>query len=403
MKPANILIVSHGYKESYEAGGPPQDICDYFLKKNMNIDYIVNPISSAEFRYSFILEFKNGIIVGKRKSFKIIGPEWLQYIQHFFITIYFLLSSNIKSYQVCFALDNLSLISILIFKKLGFIKKLIYYSIDYTPKRFENWILNSMYQTMDKASCYNSDINWVVSKEMVNARKRNGLVFSRCSKFLEVPIGFHQKYIKIQPMSKIDMFHLIFVGYLAEKQGLQMVIKSLPKIISKFPKINLTIIGTGDYENTLKDLAKKMHLKNRVKFKGFVNNPRTIEKILTTAGIGLAPYKPIPESFTYYADPGKIKLYLGCGLPVLTTNIPPISKIITNKKAGEIVPYSEDGVLKGLTKILSDKYRYKLYRKSAISLSKNYDEEKILRIAIAKTFRVIKMHNNFLDGTEPSL
>lgn len=383
-KKANILIISHGYRKSNKAGGPPQDIRDFLLDKVNKIDYIVHPFTFANFKQSFMLQYKNGRLIKSYLSYKIRGPEWLQYIQHFFITVFFTLR-NLRRYDICFALDGLSVMSVLIYKKLGLIKKLVYYSIDYTTMRFRNPILNRLYYLADEISCKYSDINWIVAKNAIKARRKNGLDTKKCSPFLEVPIGFHRKEIKILPAEKVDKFHLVFTGSIAEKQGLQLIIKSLSNIISVFPNIHLTIIGTGDYEKTLKNLVKTYCLKNKVLFKGFVENHREVEEILTRAGIGLAPYKPEPTSITYYADPGKIKLYLGCGLPIVTTSVPAISKIIKSSGAGEVIPYTKKGVLRAIRKILHSKKVYESYKKAAILLSENYDVEKILKISIAKT------------------
>lgn len=389
LRDVNILILSHGYRKSNKAGGPHQDLRDFLLGKAKRIDYIVHPFTFANFRQSFMLRYKDRKIVDTFLSYKIGGPEWLQYVGHFFITIYFLLRAR-RRYDLCFALDDLSFLSVLIYKKLSLINKLVYYSIDYTNRRFQNPILNRIYFLADTISCKYSDINWILAKHAVGAREKNGMQIDKCSPFLEVPIGIHRKEIKLQRIEHIDRFHLVFVGSLAEKQGLQLIIKSLPRIISMYPKIHLTVIGTGDYEITLKQLVKKGHLENSVVFKGFITNHRDVEKILTFAGIGLAPYKPDPTSFTYFTDPGKIKLYLGCGLPIVTTDVPVISKTVENSKAGVIIPFTELGASRAIVKLLRNNKTFESYREAAIMLSKNYDVENILRTSIAKTLYSFK-------------
>ena len=383
-KKTNVLIISHGYRKSDTAGGPPQDIRDFLLDKVSTIDYIVHPFTFANFRRSFLHEYKNGKLVESYLSSKISGPEWLQYIKHLFITVFFILR-KLHHYDICFALDDLSVLSVLIYRKLGLIKKLVYYSIDYTTMRFRNPILNRLYYLADEISCKYSDINWVVAKHAIEARKENGLDTKKCSPFLEVPIGFHRKEIKILPAEKVDKFHLVFTGSLAEKQGLQLAIQSLTKIILVFPKTHLTIIGTGDYEKTLKNLVKRLRLESKIKFKGFIEDHRKIEKILAKAGIGIAPYKPEPTSITYYADPGKIKLYLGCGLPIITTSVPAISKIIKKGQAGEVIRYTEKEFFQAIRNILHNQKSYESYKKASILLSENYDIEKILKVSITKT------------------
>jgi len=70
----------------------------------------------------------------------------------------------------------------------------------------------------------------------------------------------------------------------------------------------------------------KYNLDNYFKIYGSINNHITIEKILMSCGIAIAPYSSIDKNnFSFYADPGKVKFYLGCGLPIVITDVPPIT------------------------------------------------------------------------------
>jgi len=45
-------------------------------------------------------------------------------------------------------------------------------------------------------------------------------------------------------------------------------------------------------------------------------------QLLSSASIGLATYLESEESFTQFADPGKLKNYLAAGLPIVMTRVP---------------------------------------------------------------------------------
>jgi glycosyltransferase involved in cell wall biosynthesis len=171
------------------------------------------------------------------------------------------------------------------------------------------------------------------------------------------------------------------VGILWEKQGLQVVLDAMPRLYRRFPKVHLTVIGTGEYESMLKRKATSMGLNKKVAFLGFIRNHREIEDILTKAGVGLAPYKPDPTSVTYFADPAKIKLYLGCGLPIITTSVPAISKDLEKNKAGLVMPYTSGGFYKAVLRLLGNVKLYSLYRNNAIEMSKEFDIDRILTLA----------------------
>lgn len=376
---ANILIISHGYRLA--SGGPAQDIRDYLKDKVSRLDYIDHPFPYADYKQTHFFFYKNGVLKSIRRSFSYFGPEFFRYIQQLFIIFFFLLF-NPKKYDICFALDNHSLIAVTFFRKIGRIKKLVYYSIDYSPKRFKNPLINYLYHLADRIACSNSDINWVVANHMIQARKNSGINLEKMSPFIEVPMGFHKKEIKLRSINKIEPFHLVYMGTILEKQGLQLVIKALPNILKWLPKVHLTIIGTGSYENELKVLVQELKIDSVVTFRGFMDDRGKMQSILTNATIGLAPYKPMPESFSYYADPSKIKIYLGCGLPVITTNVTAFSETINKNKAGIVIDYSVQSLETAVKRLLRSKATYTAYRNSAIKLSLNYDTDTILKNAI---------------------
>ena len=282
LQSANVLVISHGYRLA--SGGPAQDLRDFLKNKVSRLDYIDHPFPHADYKQTHFFFYNHGILKTIGRSIPYVGPEIFRYIQQFIVIFLFLLFS-FRKYDICFALDNHSLIAVSFFRKISRIRKLVYYSIDYIPMRFTNRIINNLYHLADRIACHISDTNWVVAKHMIQARKNNGVNLEKTSPFREVPMGFHRSEIVLQPINKIDRFHLVYMGTILEKQGLQLIIEALPEIVKELPKIHLTIIGTGNYENTLKTLVKKLKVKSRVTFKGFIADKNEMYTILTTASI----------------------------------------------------------------------------------------------------------------------
>ncbi len=378
--PSQILIISHfAFKDEDKGAVFPQNIRNFLLKRIGKLTYIDHPFPEANFPASQITIYENSERVYQLTSPMLKLPTLFLFIYQFFLTIFFLIIKPVK-YDLVIACDNLSFISTLIFRKLGLIKKLIYYTVDYSPKRFNNRFLNSLYQYMDRVACMISDKNWVTVKEMVTAKTQNGLDLKKCAPFQIVPIGFNKNDIALKPTTKVNRFNLVFAGVLYEKQGLQLVINSLPKLIKKFPRIKLTIIGDGPYKSDLKKIIEQKKLKSYVKFCGYINNHREVVKIILKNGIGLATYNPRLGDYSYYADPSKIKLYLLCGLPVITTEVPPIAKKIDKEKSGIVIDYSETDLINAL-EILFVSKKYAKYRNNALKTAKSYDDNIILEKA----------------------
>ncbi len=381
---SNVLIISHYYKRTLSGGGPPQEVRDFFLLKIKRIYYIEHPFPQADDKRSSITIYENGKLKKQIFTPSISGPQMLFYILDIFLTFYFVLLAKAK-FDLCVSLDNLNTVSVLPFKKFGIIKKLVFYTIDYNPQRFENKTLNNIYHFLDRLACYYADAIWVLSKKMDVTRAKNKVNIKKMKPSILLPMGANLERIKTLPFAKIQKHQIVYAGFLMKKQGVQLAIQSLPYVIKKIPDVKLVIIGQGEYESKLKYLVKQLEISKYVEFKGFVKDHKEMEKILCKSAVALAPYEDTPDNYTRYTDPGKPKLYLGCGLPVVITDVPQIAGIIQSKKAGIIADYETHSFANAIIKLLSNKELYKKYRENAIKLSKNYDTNTLISEALDKT------------------
>ncbi len=378
-----VIMLTHYTFRSEDAEDLDQRIFRFLKDKVKKIVLITHPFPEFGNRLSFLTVYEHGkLIIDKRVKIS-RGPSFLQYLQHIFIIYYFLLFTGFD-FDLCISLENMSFTCIFPLRMLGLIKRLIYYSIDFVPQRFQNPLLNQFYHSLDKFACQKSDLNWVMVKEQFINRRRYNITKENSSPFVIVPNGYEIRDINIQNSKKIDFFNIVFAGGFREGTGTPLAIETIPLLIKKFPKIKLTIIGTGREEKNLKQLISKLKIKRYVDFIGFIPSFKKLTETLASKSIGLAPYKPIPGSFSYFADPSKIKLYMSCGLPVIATNITTMTKLISKTKSGIIIDYTKKNLFKAVSFLLSDKRRYQKYKDSAITLSKNFDINHILNTAIAK-------------------
>lgn len=383
-KETKIVIISHfSFKDIGKGAVFPHSIRNFLLNKIGTLTYIDHPFPSSNFPASQITIYKQGTKTDQLTTPKIELPILILFTYQLFLTFFFLLKKPIK-YDLCIACDNLSLVAVYIFRKLGLIKRIIYYTVDYSPKRYNNPLLNYLYQSIDRLACKISDSNWVAVENMITAKAQNGLNIKESAPFQVVPIGFNAEEITIKSISEVDKFNLVFIGVLYEKQGIQLAINTLPKLIKKFPKIHLTILGSGPFESQIKTLIKDQDISSHTTFTGYIEDHAQIIKILSNCGIGLATYIPSLADYSYFADPSKIKLYLLCGLPVITTPVPPIAKKISRKKAGIIIEYNEQNLYEALEYLLSNPKIYAKYRENALKMARDFDINIILNNAFKK-------------------
>jgi glycosyltransferase involved in cell wall biosynthesis len=128
-------------------------------------------------------------------------------------------------------------------------------------------------------------------------------------------------------------------------------------------------------------------IEGNVDFLGYLEDPQDVERILVKSAVGIAIYERTDEdgnlSFTYFADPGKLKLYLGCGLPILLTDVPHNAQEIVNNECGSVVDSDKDSIIEGILYLLKNEEKLKRFKENALKFSKNYDWE----IIFSKVFK----------------
>lgn len=384
-KDKKFIIVAH------EAStGPPQELCNFLVqRKTKKVFFIAHPLlyfkegfkNSSKFNY-----YKDGSLAKSNKAFHWKLPEPLLYLKDIVYTIIWSISLREK-FDIFFGVDNLNAFAGIFLKKIGRVNKVVYYNIDYTPKRFSNKIMNYIYHKIDKYCCYNADINWVGTSKTSEARIANGLSSFKMAKTIIVPDGNHS--LKIKKINNSDREKvLVYVGYLMQKQGIDLVLDSLSEIRKKIKNIKFKIIGTGDYGAVLKKKVNELRLNKHVQFKGFIKDDREVEKIVSQSSIGVATYTEDKDSFTYYSEAGKPKLYLGCGTPVILTNVPSIAKVIGREKAGVVINYRKDQFVNAVCEILKDEKTYKNYKSNAIVLGEKFDWSYIFEKGLKETLHL---------------
>ena len=379
---SKVLIISHFLINpflNYSAASTA--LRDFFKNKSKKVVQIELPFPESQEKYCYCLILENGKRGKSLKVKNISNPVFLGYMYHIIIINYFIFRSGLF-FDLVISCDNLSFISTLYLKYTGVFKRTVFYSIDYVKERFKSSITNMIYHQFDKISCKNSDINWVVSKEQILARKRNGIDIENCSRFIVVPIGFKIENTKFSKMNPDNYYRLVFCGTLRSSAGPQLIVESLPLLLKRFPKIKVDFIGDGYLATELKDLTKLLNVNKAVKFWGRVENHRRVVKILTKANIGLAPYVSEKNSISEVSDPGKIKLYLSCGLPVITTRVATSWKLISRANAGIVIKQNPRDLEKAVRDILYTRKIYYEYKRNINKLVSYFNIEMILSEAI---------------------
>ena len=143
----------------------------------------------------------------------------------------------------------------------------------------------------------------------------------------------------------VNPFQIIYVGRLVFYKNLEVVLKAIPIIKQKIPKIKLVIVGDGPYKENLESLIKKLDINENVDLKGYLSTQEKFQLISQSAvlvlpslceGFGLV----ILEAFSKKR-------------PVIVSNVRPMSDIVQNNETGYVVdPHDEKAWAECIVKIL---------------------------------------------------
>lgn len=353
--------------------GPGHDLRDYLLHEGASeVLFIAHPLLYLKeyFKSSSRLElYKYGKLAKEITAHHWKGPEIFLYFKDALYTVFWCIKYG-NRFDIYIGLDNLNAFVGLMLRAAGAVRSSIFYAIDYVPNRFKNPVLNIIYHFIEKLAAAYSDWTWNLSPRMIETRQRRWN--AKFPHQLVVPHGIHFGRIHRVPFSQVHEKEIIFMGALLEKQGVQMVIRTLPKLIQSVPGCRFTVIGKGPYEKDLKRLTAKLHLGKHVDFLGHISNPQKMENRLAQASVAVALYKPTPDDFSYYTDSGKVKNYLGAGVPVVLTDVPFVAGEIKKARCGFISSYSEESLLRILKKYLTNTKMQQEYRKNAAKFARRY-------------------------------
>lgn len=361
-----VAIATHVYTT-----GPAQDLRDYLIGEKVDkVFFIGHPLFyDPKLKGSGYEKYEKGMLIRENHSPIKKVPALISYINDVRLTIKWVRQSGWK-WDLFVGSDNLNALTGIILKKIGWVKKVIYYVIDYNPYRFENRILNYIYHKIDQFCVKYADETWNLSPRMEWGRKKYFGFTGGNQKV--VPVGVWLD--RINTKTKKIPNSLIFMGHITKKQGIQNVIKEIPKIVKKIPDFKFIIMGGGDYLNPLIKLAKDLKISGHVEFKGYIKDHKDIEAQLPQYSLAIAPYEKYDDhghlSFTYFADPAKLKLYLACGLPILLSDVPYNAKEIEGKKCGLII---KDKISLDVVNLMANTTKLKTFQSNVLQYAKQFN------------------------------
>lgn len=329
-----IVIFSH-----YSTTGACEELRDWLQERKVrDVVYVSFPFGSTQDHHIRVTHYRQGVFNQQKTSFFCFKtPEPLAYVKDLLYAILYGLRFA-RHADLAVGGDNLLSLALLIIRKIARIRTIVYYMIDYTPRRYGNPLLNEMYYFVDRLAATHADIVWPLTSAMIQGRFKAGRLSEEKVHWHVVPYGSHP--VGIDAIRSHDRKRIVYMGDVVRNKGAELFVPMAIELKRIIPGFRLTIIGGGRDLPALREAVRSAGLEDQVELLGFIKEFKDVVDHLTGAGVAIAPYYPEdPNNFTFYADPGKIKVYLGCGLPIVLTEVPPIAKEIENHDAGKLARY----------------------------------------------------------------
>lgn len=317
--------------------------------------------------------FRGGKIYRYRSLIKFYKPEVLSFAKDFFYAFYYCLRFG-RGADLVIGSNNLLSAAAILARKLGAVKKVAYNIIDYTPRRYSNGLINSIYYWLDRRACYNSDVVMPLDPAMTRGRSDDGQLNMNWVKQLVIaPFGNNSHRYSEKDYAGADAKKIVYMGGVLKNKGADLFVPIAKSLIKAGLKDwHFEVIGGGDLE-FLREAVAKAKLDDYFTIYGRVQDQAEMERMLMSCGVAIAPYFPEDKNnFSYYADAAKVKVYSGCGLPVVVTAVPPVAKAVEAAKAGLIADYDADDFAAKIMAICGDQKVYAKYRQAALKFGRDF-------------------------------
>ena len=294
-----------------------------------------------------------------------------------FVSNFYFMSFCIKEKVDLFiGVESINAIAAILLKRLGRVRTVLYFCNDYHPKRYTK-LKNLLFLKLDEISSYFSDYIWMMNPSIHESRVIRGLKVSRLAPHFVIHGGlpfFPGGPVPLQKRKINSIIYATRAGHL----GLEIILKSFSKVLTKYADSKLYITGHAD-KNKLKlwPLMEKLKIINNVIFTGFIKEEE-LNRLVQCSYIGIAIWSCESHSSATYGDPEKIRRYFHFGLPVVSTSNAFTAETIKKHGAGIVVDDNVESVAQAIIRLFEDKELYSSSANASANLGNFYRENNLL-------------------------
>lgn len=351
----------------YEA--PANTITEALIRLRSNFLFIRNSIDGN--LPSMVYEYRNGTLVNERRMFVFRKPHVIRYVSEVIAMVFTCM--HVGRPRITFVgVDPLNCTAGILLKKFRRTRKVVYFTVDYTERRFSNTLLNRLYHSLDRWCAQNADAVWNVSTRIRAVRERMGIPVERNLLVPNVPSDAYRAYLS----NERKRYHLVTLGVLGEQMDYRGMFDAVRLLRVTYPDIRLTVVGSGPKQESLMSYVRDHGLADIITFTGHLSHGEALE-VISRSGVGMALYNGA-WSFNHFGDSMKCREFFCFGLPVVTTDTHSTVDEIQQYGAGVVCSMGAQAYHDAIDSIFKD---YDRYSRSATALAERYANihERLLR------------------------
>ena len=379
---ANLRLLIAG---TNNAGAAPIRMFRYLRDARLvqEVSFAGHPLAEEKVRRSELLRWSSA--GNKERNWRVWREASMgsfSYLVDCVVTLLFLAAAR-RRYEIYVGFSpHLGLLGLLL-RHLGIVKSTVFWTLDYFPNRFPSRWLNSLYLKLDELCVARSDYAWNITAPMSKARVERGVQIS-ADRMYVVPHPLEEWELEWVALEATEADTILYSGLLKPEYGFDLLLEALPLVIREKPGLKVTITSYQEIPQHLSELLEQKNLRQHFRILGYIADNDEYSRIVQRHRVGVAPYRPTSKGYKPYADPSRVKTYLGRGLPVVITRVPPIAAEIEEKGAGIVVDYEKEQLADAIVKLLSDDEFYRGCRENAIALAQQYRVDRVLSSAFQR-------------------
>lgn len=146
-------------------------------------------------------------------------------------------------------------------------------------------------------------------------------------KITVIPNGVDTKLFTPQPLSRSGPPIILYIGTLADWQGLDILIEAMPTILAQHTaKLRIVGRGRGRQRKDLQKRIRKLGLEDAVSIEPAIPHHQ-MPGIIAQADVCIAPLAYNDRNVTQGCCPIKVVEYMACARPVVASNLPVVREL----------------------------------------------------------------------------